>query len=54
MEGSKYGHESFSQRVFLPLAPISSIAMNLDVIFSMNRSNGVGGGGSESGVDSIM
>lgn len=28
--------------------------MNLDVIFSMNRPNGVGGGGSKSEADSIM
>lgn len=50
----KYGCESFSQQVFLSLAPISFIDMNLDVIFSMSRPNGAGGGGSKSGADSIM
>lgn len=49
-----YGYESLSQQVFLSLAPISFIVMNLDAIFSMNRPNGVGGGGSKSEADSIM
>lgn len=33
--------------------PSLSIDMNLDVIFSMNRPNGAGGGGNKSGADSI-
>lgn len=34
--------------------PSLSIDMNLDVIFSMDRPNGAGGGGNKNGADSIM